>query len=48
MRHSNVDPDSLLANAKLADADALGFDGPDEIVVSGGVVSAGGGPLRYS
>jgi hypothetical protein len=40
MRHSNVDPDSLLANAKLADPDALGFDGPDEIVVSGGVVSA--------
>ena len=29
-----------LANAKLADPDALGFDGPDEIVVSGGVVSA--------
>jgi hypothetical protein len=39
MRHWNVEPDSLLVNAKLADPDVLGFGGPDEIVVSGAVVS---------
>jgi hypothetical protein len=49
-RHSNVDPDSVLENAKVGDVAfvALPPAGPDEIEVSGGRVSAGGGPLSNS
>jgi hypothetical protein len=39
--HSNADPDSLDENANEALVDVVGFDGPDPIVVSGGVVSDG-------
>ena len=38
-RHSNVDPDSLELNPKLADVELTVPEGPEEIVVSGGVVS---------
>ena len=37
--HSNVDPVSLEVNAKLAEVAVTVPDGPDEIVVCGGVVS---------
>src|SRR3954471_9451804 len=41
MRHWNVEPDSVDANAKLADAELTVPLGPDEIDVSGAVVSTG-------
>ena len=42
-RHSNVEPVSVDVNEKLADGDVTVPDGPELIVVSGGVVSGGGG-----
>jgi hypothetical protein len=39
--HSKVDPDSLDVNANEALVEVVGFAGPEPIVVSGGVVSAG-------
>ncbi len=41
-RHWNVEPASLDVNEKLADGEVTVPDGPEVIVVSGGVVSAGG------
>src|SRR3954452_2454009 len=41
MRHWNVEPDSVEANAKLAEPVATVPLGPDEIDVSGAVVSSG-------
>jgi hypothetical protein len=38
-RHSNREPDSEDANANVAAVDEAETGGPDEIVVSGGVVS---------
>jgi hypothetical protein len=40
--HSKVDPDSVELNEKLADVEVVVPEGPDPIVVSGGVVSGGG------
>jgi hypothetical protein len=38
-RHSNVEPDSLELNPKLAEVELTVPEGPEEMVVSGGVVS---------
>jgi hypothetical protein len=45
IRHWNVEPDSVAVNANDALADDVEPLGPDVIVVSGGVVSVGGGAL---
>ena len=45
IRHSYVEPDSEEVNPKLPSATVTVPDGPEEIDVSGGVVSGGGGTL---
>jgi hypothetical protein len=41
--HLNVEPASLEENVNVADVLVVGEAGPESIVVSGGVVSLGGG-----
>jgi hypothetical protein len=43
MRHSKLEPFSLALKLKLAEVAPVDPEGPESIVVSGGVVSAGGG-----
>jgi hypothetical protein len=40
--HSKLEPDSVEANEKLAEVEAVVPEGPELIEVSGGVVSGGG------
>ncbi len=46
--HSNVDPASEEENVKLAELVLIVPDGPESIVVSGGVVSDGGAVLTVN